>query len=125
MRQFLTGALLLLGAMACPTPSSEVPTPEPAVLLQVDNQGFTDAVVYVLPCGQPSCAQRLGDVVGITSRRFQFPHSRLHIEELVLHVHFRAQGDMTLPPIAWMPSSRVHLVLAPRAAASYVSLDPM
>lgn len=125
MRHFILGALLLLGAIACPIPSPEVPTPEPAVLLDVDNQGFTDAVVYVLPCGLPSCAQRLGDATGLHRERFQFARSRLHAGELVLRVHFRAQGDMILPAVTWMSTTRAKLVLTSRADQSYLTLEPL
>jgi len=101
--------LLLQGCLA----GSRGPDPFAAtrddgpVVLQVQNQNFLDARIYVLWNGQ---RERAGFVVGLTTETFRFERRQ---GTLRVQVDFIAGGGFTTDAIGVWPGEVVELVIPP------------
>jgi hypothetical protein len=79
--------------------------PSLEVTLEVENQNFYDARIYVLESGTRT---RLGSVPGNSTQAFRF---RARIEQAQFVVDFVGSGEFTTTPIQVSPGDRVVLTV--------------
>lgn len=94
---------------------------EPDTIIEVENRGFPDVVIYAVTAGDPF---RLGMVTGSSTAKFKLPARFIGAGTLQILARPIAGRAYMLPTVLVSPGDHVEVTLASSPAQSTVSVAP-
>ena len=91
------------------------------VVIHVQNQGFPDVIMYVVPTGDP---WRIGSVTGNSKATFKLPARMLGVGQLQLLARPLAGKAFMLPAVSVSPGDQVEVTIGNVPAQSIVTVAP-
>jgi len=117
-----TALLLAASLSSCSALRRSGPAPnEPDTIVEVENHGFPDVVMYAVAAGDP---YRLGMVTGSSSAKFKLPPRFTSVGSVQLLARPIAGRAYLLPAVSVSPGDLILVSLENSAAQSHVSVAP-